>query len=400
MREYRYKALNDAGSIVTGVRRADSAWMLDQELTALGLILLGSKQTPGSLRNAIPFGGRVEYTDLRDFTLHMSICLSAGIPLVTALYDFEKDSARGYLKKIIEGVRIEINGGAQLDEALTKYPEIFSETYIAIITAGQSVGDLGHAFSSLVGHLEWLDDLHGQTKQALVYPAMMVAGIIGLFTLMLFYVLPRFMDIFRFQNSQLPAVTQFVINSFEWLKVWWPLLLGGAVSIISGLLFLRRSPRGRFLIDRALLRMPVVGGFVHKICLSRFSRYFSLLFGAGTSLLNVLELLIKVIGNSVMAEDIKEIRDRVMTGESLSSSFARYDNFPPLIQRLVNVGEKTGQLDQSLLKAADYYDKEIPRELKQAFSVLNALIITVLGGLIAVAALAILLPIMQMRSML
>ncbi len=399
MREFRYKALNPAGAVVSGVRRASSAWMLGEELSAQNLIVISNHQTLGSFGNIFSLGRKVNNKDLRDFTLHMSICLSAGIPVTSSLLDFERDSAKGHFKKVIEGIRIEISSGAQMDEALAKYPEVFSETYIAIVTAGQSYGDMGQAFSSLVDHLEWIDELHGRTKQALIYPSIMVMGIMGLFLLMLFYVLPRFMDIFRFQESELPAVTLFVIGAFNWLTSWWPLLLGSIALAVCGFFVLRSSEEGRYRLDKLVLRAPVVGGFASKICLSRFARYFSLLFGAGTSLLNVLELLVKVVGNSVFSRELKEIRDRVMTGETLTASFSNSENFPPLIKRLVSMGEKTGQLDSSLLKAAEYLDKEIPRALEQAFSVLNALIITVLGGLIAVAALSILLPIIQMRSM-
>ncbi|MBN2071080.1 MAG: type II secretion system F family protein [Candidatus Krumholzibacteriota bacterium] len=399
MKEYQYKALNSSGAVVTGVHRASNRWLLTEELSAQNLILLNSRQTLQSFGKTFSIAGRINPRELRDFTLHMATCLAAGIPVSSALLDLENDSGKGHLKNMIAGIRREINSGAQVDEALTKYPEVFSETYIAIVTAGQSTGDLAQAFSNLVDHLEWLDDLHGKSKQALVYPALMIAGIIGLFMLMLFYVLPRFMDMFKFQDSQLPAVTLFVMGAFDWFTVWWPAILAASAAMIVGYFTLRKSVKGRYLIDDFMLRLPVVGGFVHKLALARFSRYFSLLFAAGTSLLNVLELLIKVVGNNVLAVELKDIRDRVMTGETLTSSFSQAPHFPPMIQRLVAVGEKTGQLDNSLIHAADYLDKEIPRELKQAFTILNALIITVLGGLIAIAALSILLPVMQMRNM-
>ncbi|MBN1164264.1 MAG: type II secretion system F family protein, partial [Candidatus Krumholzibacteriota bacterium] len=400
MKDYRYRALNQSGEVVTGIHRASAVKELADDLSAQDLILIGSRQTLGSFGHHFSLYGRVDRRELRDFTLHMATCLSAGIPVMAALIDFELDSARGAFKNIAGDIRRDISSGAQVDEALAKYPEVFSETYIALIAAGQSCGDLGQAFSSLVEHLEWLQDLRGTAKQALVYPALMVAGITGLFMLMLFYVLPRFMEIFKYQESELPPVTLLVMNAFDWLMIWWPLLAGAAVAGAAGIFLLRRSREGRYLTDLFLLRLPVAGGFIHKLSLSRFSRYFSLLFRSGTSLLQVLELLEKVLGNSVLERELRVIRDRVTTGETLAASFAHSAYFPPLIQRLIGVGETTGQLDRALSKAADYLDKEIPRALQQAFTVLNVFIIALLGGLIAVAALSILLPIMQMGSML
>ena len=163
---------------------------------------------------------------------------------------------------------------------------------------------------------------------------------------------------------------------------------------------MRRKPRGRYLTDLALLRLPVVGGFIHKLSLARFARHFALLFSSGTDLLRLLELLQKVVGNKVLEEELIVVRDQVTTGETLASAFAGTTSFPPLIQRLVGVGEKTGQLDVTLQKAADYLDKEIPRALKQAFTVLEAIIITILGALIAISALSLLLPILHLRNQL
>jgi type IV pilus assembly protein PilC len=398
MKEFRYKALTISGEMVTGIRRAPSVGVLSEGLYEQNLILVDSQRTLGSLGRLFSPAGRIRRQELRDFTLHLATCLSAGVSLTVALHDFEQGSSGGVFKNIVADIRGEINSGAQITKALSKYPDVFSDTYIAVVSAGQSSGDLGKTFFNLVDHLEWLDNLMGQTKQALVYPTLVVTGIVGLFLLMLLYVLPRFMDIFKVQGFHLPAMTLFFMAAFDWLMIWWPFILGGIVAVISGFHILRRNERGQYLIDVFLLRLPVVGSFIKKLSLSRFARYFSLLIGAGTDLLRTLDLLTRVMGNSVLEKDIKKIRDRVMTGETLAASFAQSPNFPPLIKRLVGVGENTGQLDSTLLKATEYLDREIPQALKRAFTILDALIVTILGGLIAIAAISILLPILQMRG--
>jgi type II secretory pathway component PulF len=175
-------------------------------------------------------------------------------------------------------------------------------------------------------------------------------------------------------------------------------MLVGTIAVVLGWIFAYRTPRGRYALDLFMLRLPVLGGFLHMLALSRFARHFTLLFASGTDLLRLLTLLQKVVGNAVMARELELVHARVTTGQTLAEGFSESVWFPPLIQRLVAVGEKTGRLDETLQKAADYLDKEIPRALKQAFTLLEAIIIAVLGALIAISALSILLPIFELRG--
>ncbi len=398
MREYRYKALAKSGETVSGIRNAADVAALTQALFAQDLILIESKSTLGSLGKSFSFAGRAGRRELRDFTLNISTSLAAGIPILSALRDFEAETRSGAFRDIIADIRNDISGGTQVAEALAKHPEVFSEIYVAMVTAGQDTGNLAETFGELVAYLEWFDDLQGKTKQAMVYPAVLLAGVMGLFVLLMLYVLPRFMGLFEGMDFELPGLTKAVISVWEGFGRWWPFMLGGGIAAVVGFKLFHRTEQGHYLTDLALLRIPVVGGFMHKLSLSRFARHFSLLFSSGTDLLRLLELLQRVVGNEVLAKDLAMIHQRVTSGETLAASFAESRNFPPLIQRLIAVGEKTGQLDTSLAKAADFLDKEIPRALKQAFTLFEAIIIALLGGLIAVSALSILLPIFQMRS--
>jgi len=398
MKEFRYKALTATGQTVSGLRRASDATALTQELFTHNLILLESRPTLGSLGKAFSFGGRAGRRELRAFTLQLATCLSAGIPVLSALRDFEKEIKSGAFRDIIADIRGEISAGTQVSEALAKHPEVFSEIYIAMVAAGQESGNMAEAFGELVAYLEWSDDLQGKTKQAMVYPAILMSGVLGLFLLMMLYVLPRFMGMFDGMEIELPTLTLRVVAVFEAFTIWWPALLCGAVISVVSWNLARRNERGCYLVDLVILYLPVIGGFAHKLALSRFSHHFSILFASGTDLLRLLQLLQKVVGNAVLARELAMIHERVTTGETLASSFAASKWFPPLIQRLVSVGEQTGQLDKTLQKAGEYLDKEIPRALKQAFSVLEAFTIVVMGVLIAISALSILLPIFQLRS--
>jgi type II secretory pathway component PulF len=359
--------------------------------------MLKSRPTLGSLGSAFSAASRAGRRELREFTQHMATCLAAGIPAVTALGDFQAES-EGAFAGILSDIRGDVSSGTQLDEAFARHPEIFSDVYLALLAAGQHSGHLDDTFRELVAYLEWQDDLRARTSQALVYPAILLLGVTGLFLLMGLFVIPRFQGIFQDVDFELPALTRNVLNVGHWIGHWgWLVAVLVAAGVIAFRLY-RRSEGGRYQTDLLLLRLPVLGGFAHKLALSRFAKNFALLFASGLDLLRLLELLEMAVGNKVLAHQVADVRRRVATGESLTESFAAADRFPPLIKRLIAVGEKTGSLDQSLLKASDYLDKELPRALQRAFTVFEALVVVLLGVLVCVAALSLLLPIMEIRA--
>jgi len=397
MREYRYSALTATGRTISGIRRAENLDILGRELQEIGLILLRGRPTLGSLGQLFSSSSRAGRKELRDFTQHMSTCLSAGIPAVTALADFETLS-KGDFKEVVADIRGDVSSGTALDEAFARHKDIFNGVYLAMISAGQNSGNLDRVFEELVNYLEWNDDLRSQTTQALIYPAMLVTAITGLLLLMMLFVIPRFQAIFEDVDFQLPTLTVKVMAMGDFVGHWWWLMLsiGAATALALKLYF--RTEQGAYNRDRFMMKVPVMGSFLHKIALSRFAKSFSLIFASGLDLMRLLDLMQGVVGNKVMSGQIKLIRQRVATGESMADAFADASAFPPLIQRLVAVGEKTGSLDSSLMSASQYLDKEIPRDLKKAFTIFEGLIIAILGAVVCLTALSLLMPIMQIRG--
>jgi type II secretory pathway component PulF len=196
-------------------------------------------------------------------------------------------------------------------------------------------------------------------------------------------------------DFELPALTIKVMAMGDFMGHWWWLIFGSIAAVTFGLKAYFRTDQGAYNRDRFLMKVPVLGGFIQKIALSRFSKSFALIFKSGLDLLRLLDLMKGVVGNQVMARQIGTIRNRVASGETLTESFADADAFPVLIQRLISVGEKTGSLDNSLMRASQYLDKEIPRDLKKAFSIFEGIIIAVMGVVVCIAAMSLLMPIMQ-----
>lgn len=396
MREFRYSALTASGNTVTGIRRAPDHSQLAAELLESGLVLLKTHAGGGLFEQLRP-GHRISRRELRDFTQHMATCLAAGITAVTALGDFQQDRQSRF-SQVIADIRSDVSSGTQLDEAFARHPHVFSPVYLSLVRAGQASGNLDNTFEELVQYLEWNENLRSQATQALIYPALLLVAIVGLFLLMMLFVIPRFKGAFASFGDNLPTLTVKMLAMGDFMGHWWWLILTLGAALVTGFRMAVATERGAYLLDWSLLRMPIIGTFVQKLALSRFAKTFALIFASGTDLLKVLELMQGIVSNRVMASELKTIRSRVASGETLSASFAATRTFPLLIQRLVSVGEMTGSLDQSLKKASEYLDKEIPRDLKKAFTVFEALVIAILGAMVCVAALSLLMPIMSIRA--
>ncbi len=396
--EFRYKALSSNGETIQGIRQSASIAALTQELAAQDLILLHGRRLSKLLNLAGRKGKKVKSKDLRDFTLHMATCFGAGIPIIQALRDIEDGMEGSPFQEVIADIRKEVRNGSTLAKALSHQGTAFPELYITLIDAGERSGGLDRSFTELLAYLEWVGDLQGKIKQALIYPSILIVGVIGLFTLMLLFVLPRFLGVFEDMDFELPTLTAKVLAFSHWLRFAWPFLVLGVILTVSAFKFARRRPAGRLWLDNLILRIPVIGGFVANLALSRFARNFAMLFGAGIDILGVLNMLRNVVGNAVLSREIGEIRSKVVGGYTLASAFDESPFFPPLVKRLIGVGESAGNLDLTLAKAGEYMDQELPRALKKFFSIMDAVIIAILGALIAVAALSMLLPIFSIQG--
>lgn len=396
MKEFRYQALTDSGQTVTGIRQAASSQELATDLLASGLVLLRSRRVAAAWLGFLVPQAKIKHRDLADFTQHMATSLSAGIPAVAALHDFEEQSS-GHLQEVVADIRRDVSSGNGLDEAFGHHPGVFSPVYLAMLTAGQNSGNLDEAFEEMVAYLEWNEGLRSQATQAMIYPSILLTGIVGLFLLLMLFVIPRFEGIFASVDFELPTLTVKALALGRFMGHWWWLLGLAIAGLAVGWRLFTATRRGAYLRDRWLLKAPGLGPFVLKIALSRFGKTFTLIYASGVDLLRTLELMQGVVGNHLLAEALGNIRTRVAAGESLNESFRRESIFPSLIQRLVAVGESTGSLDSSLARASAHYDREIPRDLKKAFTIFEALVIAGLGVLVCLAALSLLMPIMQIR---
>lgn len=408
MPTYKYKATNDAGKTVKGILTAGSEEELESALENQSLYLISAKET--SKRAAFAEGGapggrgkivriRVKRADLLSFTMHLATIIGAGIPILQGLDDMIEETENPHFKRVIRGIRNQIEEGSSISEAFGQHPEAFSELYIAILKSGESTGRLDEVLREIAKFLEWQDELVGTIKQATTYPIIVLCALMGLIGVLFTFVLPRFLTIFDSFNIPLPLPTRIVIAISSFFQNFWWLLLAGIIAAFVGLRTANRTPSGRMVLDRIKLKIPVFGELMRKIALSRFSHYLATLFGAGVNIMNALEVVEHVVGNMVLSEVVRKARLQVGTGQSVAGALRESKEFSQMVVRMVMIGETTGNLEETLQKVAEYYDREVPQTIKRLFTVLEGLVIIALGVVVLFVVLSVILPMLSLQQL-
>jgi type II secretory pathway component PulF len=395
--EYQYKAKDDEGKTVTGVMEADDEDALAVALDVQNLVLVEAGPAKKKDGGATP-PARIRARDVLNFTLDMSTILSSGIPITSGLSDLAAAAEHSKLKYVIEDLLASINAGSSLSAALGRHPKVFDTLYVSIVRAGETSGNLDRVLGDLAVFLEWKADLRREIVQATIYPLMVLGAITGLIILLATVVFPQFATVLNQSKGPIPLPTQILFFLSTTFRLYWWLMLSLLVVTIGSLRFWIRTPNGRATFDAFKLRIPVVGNLVRDIALSRFCHFFQILFSAGVDISETLTIVEMVVGNSVLADATRFVRNEIRAGNSLSSSLADTGRFPTMVVRMFHIGEASGQLVGSLQKACRYYDKEIPATIKRVFAVMEPLLYIFLAAIVLTVALAIYLPLYQMMG--
>jgi type II secretory pathway component PulF len=395
--EYQYKAKDDEGKTVTGVMEADDEDALAVALDGQNLVLVEAGPAKKKDGGATP-PARIRARDVLNFTLDMSTILSSGIPITSGLSDLAAAAEHSKLKYVIEDLLASINAGSSLSAALGRHPKVFDTLYVSIVRAGETSGNLDRVLGDLAVFLEWKADLRREIVQATIYPLMVLGAITGLIILLATVVFPQFATVLNQSKGPIPLPTQILFFLSTTFRLYWWLMLSLLVVTIGSLRFWIRTPNGRATFDAFKLRIPVVGNLVRDIALSRFCHFFQILFSAGVDISETLTIVEMVVGNSVLADATRFVRNEIRAGNSLSSSLADTGRFPTMVVRMFHIGEASGQLVGSLQKACRYYDKEIPATIKRVFAVMEPLLYIFLAAIVLTVALAIYLPLYQMMG--
>jgi len=396
MPQFYYKARDELGRMVKGVELAEDEDRLISALRNKNLYLVSASEKSEKRGQSLSlFQQKMRRRDIIDFLSSLATILSAGIPILEGLEDMAAERKGTKFGKIISMIKEDIQGGSLLCEALSRHPQAFGETYIHLVRAGEASGNVDIVLRELATFLEWQEELVSTIKKITIYPIMVLLGIGGLITFVFAFALPKIMPILIEMKVDLPLTTRIMIKFSKLIQSYWYFLGLGLMGGIMGVFLISQNEKVRMGIDRLKLRLPMIGDLLRKIYLSRFSRHLGLLLEGGIGIFDALIAVEGVVGNLVISNAVKEVRDQVQAGLTFTEALRRTGEFPPRVLRMISIGESTGTLGNALTKVSKYYDEEVPATVKKLLSAAEPALIIFLAMIVMGVGLSIYLPIYQ-----
>ena len=406
---YAYKGIGKNGKGVQGVRDGDSPKSIRQLLRREGVVVTDVSLSKGKgsgagqgLNKDVHFGDlltRVKKVEVTGFTRQLATLLRAGIPLAESLGALFDQTESVKFKAIIGDVKTDVNEGSSLADALTKHPKAFDDLYISMVRAGETAGNLDEVLGRLADFMESAAALKSKVTGAMVYPAIMVVVGVLIMGVLMVAVVPKITGLFDSQGASLPLPTRLLIFVADILGTYWFFLI--VLAIAGGIAFRAwsRSPAGRPIWHRFILKIPLVGSLVRQVAVARFARTMGTMLEAGVPMLRVLETSKRVLGNVVLVAVVESAKVGVTEGESLALTLRRSGEFPASVTHMIAVGERSGSLEQMLMRVADAFDRDVDMKLGRLTSMLEPLMLVIMGGAVAFVVFSILLPMMDMQKL-
>lgn len=400
MAKFKYAARDRAGNKVEDEVIAKNQAMAMQQLRKAGYSVLSINEVKKSLFNLSLSKPkpRVSGNDLVIFTRQFSTMVEAGLPVVEILDILLEQTDDAGFKMVVADVRSEVRGGSDLSTAMSKYPKVFSELYVNLIKAGEASGDLDVILKRLASFLEKNASLKRKIISAMTYPSVSL-GLILLITIgLMVFIVPMFKEIFDKMGADLPLPTKIVMAISDTLLDYWYLVSAVGIGLFVFIKMSSKTPRGRYFWDSLKIKAPVFGELFQKVAISRFSRTFSTMLKSGVPMLASLEIVASTAGNGVVEEAISASREAVRQGESLATPLGETPIFPPMVVRMISVGERTGALESLLEKVADFYDEQVDAAVETLTAVIEPVMIGIMGVLVGGIVIALFMPILSLQS--
>lgn len=404
MAAYVYKVMNEAGNTLDGVMEAESPERAREKLAALGYIPVsvqeGAKPGQGGfLAKLEEFTSTVGTRDLIIFTKQFRTMIKAGLSILELLKVLEEQTQNKRLKKITGVMIDDIKQGKTLLDAFSSHPKIFSNLYCSMIGAGEKAGSLPEVLNRLIYIIEHEAKMKADIRSALQYPITVVIALGLAFFVLLTFVIPKFVLIFKAARIPLPLPTLIAMNLYDFLSNYGLFLLGAVMGLVFGLNWALKTAKGRLIWDQIWLRVPVFGPLLIKAAMSRFAAIFAIMQSSGVSVMVSFDILSGTIGNSAIAQEFLRIKDMLKEGRGISSPFRQAKYFPPMVVNMVAIGEETGNLDEMLNSVSSHYDDEVEYAVHTLTEVLNPVLIVGLAAVVGFFALAIFLPMWDLTKM-
>lgn len=400
MANYSYTAKNAKGETVTGTVNGSSSTDAMQKLRKQNLVSVKVKD-PSAKINLSGKGAqrvRAKKGELELFTRQLATMISSGIPLLECLEILKEQAESPGFRAVIATVVEDIRGGSDLSIAMSKYTGVFSEIYCSMIRAGEASGQLDEILVRLAEYLEASAQLRREIKAAMTYPVISLVLVTGITMFLMIAIVPKFKEIFDGIGVELPSFTKMVMGASMFLKHNVTLMIGIMVGTFFGVGAWKKTTSGKTFFDHVMMRMPVFGPLFRKVALSRFSRTFSTLIKSGVPILGALEIVADTAGNSIIAKAVRHSLESVRTGQTLADPLSEHWIFPPMVTRMIGIGEKTGALEQLLGKISDFYDQQVEASVKSLTSLIEPLMIGIMGFMVGGIVLAVFMPIMKLQQ--
>jgi type IV pilus assembly protein PilC len=344
-------------------------------------------------------GSRITSLDITIFSRQLATMLQSGVPMVQSFEILAGGQKNPRMKDMLEDIRNSISGGSTLTESLARHPVQFDELYRNLVRAGEGAGVLDTVLDTLATYKERIEALKGKIKKALFYPAGILAIALLVSSILLIFVIPQFEDVFKNFGAELPAFTMMYVHASRFMVAWWWAVFGVLIgAIVAYLAVLKRSARMRELVDRFMLKLPVIGNILHQSAIARFARTLALTFKAGVPLVEALDICSGATGSIVYDNAIKRIRDDVSVGYSLNMSMNQVGIFPHMVTQMTAIGEEAGALDTMLFKVAEFYEQEVNNAVDALASLLEPFIMVIIGVMVGGMVIAMYLPIFKLAA--
>lgn len=396
MSTYQYKAREKTGKLIEGTMSAETEDAVVQELKHLGHIpisIICSQKNDSRLALKLPLIFRkIRYADLNFFTRQFYTCQKAGLPLLSSLQALKQQTNQQTLKETIDFMARDIEAGSTLSQAMSQRPEVFGPLYVSMIKTGEASGKLVEILDRLATLGEHEDKIRMRIKAAMRYPFIVVSSLVLGFTILVMFVMPRFVKIFSDFKTELPLPTRVLIGIHTAVSQYWWLLIIIATALFFLFKTALQSELGQRLWDRVLLKIPIFGPLISNLILSRFCRITAILIESGVPILQIMDLVAENSGNTLVSQVILRIKQSLNEGKTMSGPMKESLFFPPMIVQMVSVGEQTGRLSELLIQVSDYYDSQIDYTINNLVSLIEPILILVLGCMVLFMALGIFLP--------
>ena len=387
---YAYKAMNTHGRTVMGRLEAMNLIDLEMRLKRMDLDFInGDTMKQGRLNRA-----GISRAELINFCFHLEQLARAGVPLVESLADLRDSLENPRFREVIAGMIESIDGGKTLSQAMAEHPSVFDDVFVSLIAAGEHTGKLQEVLGNLVESLKWQDELAAQTKKLIMYPAFMGTVVIGVILFMMIYLVPKMVGFITNMGHELPLHTKLLIGTSNVFVNHWYLVIGLPLALVAvAVAMVRTHPAARLRFDSTKLRLPLVGVLLRKVILSRFASVFAMMYGSGISILDSLRASEGVVGNQAIRNGLRQVGEMIAEGQSITTAFQNVGLFPPMVIRMLKVGENTGALDTALVNVGYFYGRDVRESLGRIQALIEPVMTIVLGLMLGWVMLSVLGPV-------